>query len=252
MKTHGVTGNLLITCQDRKGLVAAVSDFIVRHGGNIIHADQHTDREAGVFVQRVEFELDGFDLPRERIAPEFTAVAQSFAMNWKLRFSDETRRIAIFVSKLGHCLYDLLARWKMSELNAEIPLIVSNHPTLKQVADDFGIPFHHLHVDRHTKVDQERAILDLLEKSRIDLVVLARYMQILSDGFVESYPNRIVNIHHSFLPAFAGARPYHKAHERGVKVIGATGHYVTAELRSGTDHRARRGPCKPPGLGFRT
>jgi len=227
------TATLLLTCEDRRGLVAAVSDFIVRHSGNIIHADQHTDREAGVFVQRVEFELDGLELPRERIASEFTPVAEGYGMSWRLKFSDETRRVAILVSKLGHCLYDLLARWKMGELNAEIPLIISNHPDLQSVAEDFGVPFEHLAVSRETKAAQETAMLERLESRQVDLVVLARYMQILSPDFVNRFPDRIINIHHSFLPAFAGARPYHKAHDRGVKVIGATAHYVTSELDQG-------------------
>jgi formyltetrahydrofolate deformylase len=233
MPKRSATAILLLTCQDRKGLVATVSDFVVQHSGNIIHADQHTDRQAGVFVQRVEFELDGFDLPRERIASEFTPIARRCGMSWRVRFSDDTRRQAILVSKLGHCLYDLLARWKMGELKTEIPVIISNHPDLQQVAVDFGVPFEHLPVDPETKPVQERAILDLLERHRVDLVVLARYMQILGEGFVERYPDRIINIHHSFLPAFAGARPYHKAHDRGVKVIGATAHYVTPSLDQG-------------------
>jgi formyltetrahydrofolate deformylase len=228
-----VTAILLLSCRDRLGLVAAVSDFIVGHGGNIVHADQHTDRRAGVFVQRVEFELAGFDLPRERIPAEFTPIARRFAMEWELRFSDETRRVAILVSKLGHCLYDLLARWKMGELTAEIPLIVSNHQDLGSVADDFDIPFQHLPVTAKSKPQQERALQRLLEQNGVDLILLARYMQILSGDFVERHPQRIINIHHSFLPAFAGSRPYHKAHDRGVKVIGATAHYVTADLDQG-------------------
>jgi formyltetrahydrofolate deformylase len=233
MKRKTVTATLLLTCGDRKGLVATVSDFVLRHGGNIIHADQHTDLEAGVFVQRVEFELEGFDLSRDEIPREFAPLAERFGMDWRLRLSDEPRRIAILVSKFGHCLYDLLARWRMRELDAEIPLVISNHATLERVARDFEIPFRHLPVDASTKPAQERAIRGLLERERVDLVVLARYMQILSPDFVGRYPQRIINIHHSFLPAFAGARPYHKAHDRGVKVIGATAHYVTADLDEG-------------------
>jgi formyltetrahydrofolate deformylase len=227
------TATLLLTCADRKGLVASVSDFVVRYGGNIVHADQHTDEEAGVFVQRVEFELDGLDLPRDGIAPTFAPVADELGMRWRLRFSDEPRRVAILVSKLGHCLCDLLSRWRMGELSAEIPLVISNHPDLRPVAEDLKIPFHHLPVENATKADQEGEILELLERERVDLVILARYMQILSDNVVDAYPNRVINIHHSFLPAFPGARPYHQAHDRGVKVIGATAHYITADLDEG-------------------
>jgi len=233
MKSPRKTGILLLTCPDRKGLVAAVSDFVVRHGGNIVHADQHTDREARVFVQRVEFELDGLDLARDEIAPTFSPIAKQLGMDWRLRFSDEPRRVAILVSKLGHCLCDLISRWRMGELRAEIPLVISNHDEMRPVAEEVGIEFHHLPVDKTTRPEQERKILELLREAKIDLVVLARYMQILSNGMVDAYPDKIINIHHSFLPAFAGARPYHRAHDRGVKVIGATAHYVTAELDEG-------------------
>jgi len=228
-----LTATLLITCAERRGLVAAVSQFIVGHGGNIVHADQHTDRRAGVFVQRVEFELAGFDVARERIPELFEPVARCFDMTWELRFSDATRRVLILVSKLGHCLYDLLARWKMGELPARIPLIVSNHPELGAVARDFGVPFEHLPVTAESRPDQQQALDALIEQHEVDVIVLARYMQILGPEFVRRHSGRIINIHHSFLPAFAGARPYHKAHERGVKVIGATAHYVTEELDQG-------------------
>jgi formyltetrahydrofolate deformylase len=233
MKSPRTTGILLITCPDQKGLVAAVSDFVVRHGGNIVHADQHTDREALVFVQRVEFELDGLDLTRDQIGPEFSPLARRFGMDWHLRFSDEPRRIAILVSRMGHCLCDLVSRWRMGELRAEIPLVISNHADLRPVAEEVGIAFHHLPVDKTTRPDQEHSIRKLLEQEKIDLVVLARYMQILGEDLVGAYPNRVINIHHSFLPAFPGARPYHRAHDRGVKVIGATAHYVTTELDEG-------------------
>jgi len=233
MKHTRQTATLLLTCPDRKGLVAAVSDFVVRYGGNIVHADQHTDEEAGIFVQRVEFELEGLDLPRDGIGPAFTPVADELGMSWRVRFSDEPRRVAILVSKLGHCLCDLLSRWRMGELSAEIPLVISNHADLRPVAEELEIPFHHLPVNKDQKPEQEQKILDLLERERIDLVVLARYMQILGEGVVDAYPNRVINIHHSFLPAFPGARPYHQAHDRGVKVIGATAHYITADLDEG-------------------
>lgn len=230
---EALTATLLITCRDQKGLVAAVSDFLYRNDGNIIHADQHTDQEEQVFVQRVEWELGGFKIPREEIAPAFEQIADRFQMRWSLRFSDYTARVAVFVSRLPHCLYDLLARWRMGEYRADIPLIISNHEEHAGVAQDFGVPFHSFPITPETKAAQEEKVIALLQENRIDLVVLARYMQVLSEGFVSRYPARIVNIHHSFLPAFAGARPYHHAHERGVKLIGATAHYVTPELDQG-------------------
>jgi len=222
-----------LSCPDQKGLVAAVSNFVFENDGNIIHADQHTDLEEHYFLQRVEWELDGFAVARDDLRDAFRPIADRFSMDWSVRFSDEIQRIAIFVSQQAHCLYDVLARWKMGELRADIPLVVSNHPDLAEVAGDFGIAFHHLPVTAETKSQQEAATIGLLEKHRVDLIVLARYMQILTADFVRRYPNRIINIHHSFLPAFAGARPYYQAHERGVKVIGATAHYVTADLDAG-------------------
>jgi formyltetrahydrofolate deformylase len=233
MRDPGVTAVLLISCRDQKGLVAAVSDFLFRHEGNIIHADQHTDREEGVFLQRVEFELRGFALPRDRIGKAFAEVADRFDMRWSLRFSDEVPRLALLVSRMPHCFYDLLARWRLGEFHAEIPLVISNHDDAGQIADEFGIPFRVLPVTPATKAEQETRMLDLLGTERVDLIVMARYMQILSDAVVARYPNRIINIHHSFLPAFAGGRPYHQAHERGVKIIGATAHYATADLDQG-------------------
>ncbi len=230
---EALTATLLITCRDQKGLVAAVSDFLYRNEGNIIHADQHTDQEEQVFVQRVEWELGGFKIPREEVAPAFEQIADRFQMRWSLRFSDYTARVAVFVSRLPHCLYDLLARWRMGEYGADIPLIISNHEEHAGVAQDFGVPFHCLPITPETKVAQEEKAIALLQENRIDLLVLARYMQVLSEGFVSRFPARIINIHHSFLPAFAGARPYHHAHERGVKLIGATAHYVTPELDQG-------------------
>jgi formyltetrahydrofolate deformylase len=230
---NGVTAVLLLSCRDQKGLVAAVSDFLYRHDGNIVHADQHTDREEDVFLQRVEWQLDGFALPRDGIAEAFRPIAERFGMTWSLRFSDEVPRVAILASKLHHCLYDLLARWRLGELHAEIPLVVSNHPDARAIADEFGVAFRHFSITPDTKAGQEAQIIDELRSHRIDLVILARYMQVLSDAFVRKYPQRIINIHHSFLPAFAGARPYHQAHERGVKIIGATAHYATPELDQG-------------------
>jgi len=236
MNDQGVTAVLLLSCPDQKGLVASVSDFLYRNDGNIIHADQHTDAEEGIFLQRVEWELAGFRIPREEISEAFRPIAERFDMTWRLHFSDYLPRIAVFVSKQAHCMYDLLARQRMGEFRAKIPLVISNHPDLRSVAESAlggGAAYHHFPITPETKAAQEEAIIETLEVQRIDLIVLARYMQILSDEFVAHYPGRIINIHHSFLPAFAGARPYHQAYERGVKVIGATAHYVTAELDQG-------------------
>ena len=233
MAAKGVTAVLLLSCPDQKGLVAAVSDFLYKKDGNIIHADQHTDAEEGIFLQRVEWELEGFGIPRAQIAEAFRPIAERFGMTWSLRFSDYVPRVAVFVSNLPHCMYDLLARRHMGEFRAELPLVISNHLDLRPVASGFGAEYHHFPIAPETKDAQEAAIIETLKVQRIDLVVLARYMQVLSREFVASYPNRIINIHHSFLPAFAGARPYHQAYERGVKVIGATAHYVTAELDQG-------------------
>jgi formyltetrahydrofolate deformylase len=233
MPEQPVTATLLISCRDQRGLVASVSDFLFRNDGNIIHADQHTDKEESVFLQRVEWELNGFRIAREGIAEAFAPIAGKFGMEWSLRFSDYVPRVALFTSKLPHCLYDLLARWRMGEYRAQIPLVISNHADHRAIADEFGVAFHELPVTPETKAHQEARAIELLETSAVDLVVLARYMQVLSEGIVSRYQNRIINIHHSFLPAFAGARPYHNAHERGVKIIGATAHYVTPELDQG-------------------
>ena len=233
MDDKTVTAVLLLSCPDQKGLVASVSDFLCRNDGNIIHADQHTDAEQELFLQRVEWQLASFRVPREGIAEAFRPIAERFGMTWSLHFSDRVLRIAVFVSQQAHCMYDLLARQRMGEFRAEVPLVISNHPDLRSVAASFGAHYHHFPITPDTKAAQEQAIIETLEVQRIDLIVLARYMQIISGDFVARYPNRIINIHHSFLPAFAGARPYHQAYERGVKVIGATAHYVTAELDQG-------------------
>ncbi len=226
------TATLLISCPDRPGLVAKIANFVYSNGGNIIHADQHTDFSAGLFLIRIEWELDNFNLPREFIAPAFGAIATQIEANWQLHFSDVFPRLAIWVTKQDHCLLDLLWRHKAKEINAYIPLIVSNHDKLKPIAQQFGIDFYYIPISTETKSDSENKQLELLKKYNIDLVVLAKYMQILSPEFVLNFPNAI-NIHHSFLPAFPGANPYHRAHERGVKIIGATAHYVTADLDEG-------------------
>lgn len=226
------TATLLISCPDQPGLVAKIANFIYANGGNIIHADQHTDFTTGLFLTRIEWQLEGFNLPREVIAPAFSAIAKPIEASWQLHFSDSIPRIAIWVTKQDHCLLDLLWRQQAKELTAEIPLIVSNHSNLELITQQFGIDFYHIPVTKETKLEQEARELELLEQYNIDLVVLAKYMQILSAEFIAKFP-KVINIHHSFLPAFAGANPYHRAYERGVKIIGATAHYVTEDLDEG-------------------
>lgn len=223
---------LLVSCPDQQGLVAKIANFIYANGGNILHADQHRDPEAELFLTRIEWALAGFNLPRELIEPAFAAIAAPLGATWQLHFSDAVPRIAIWVSRQSHCLLDLLWRHQAGEFRAEIPLMISNHDTLRPIADQFGIAYHHLPITAATKAAQEEQQLALLKEHNIDLVVLAKYMQILSDEFVAAFPT-IINIHHSFLPAFVGANPYHRAYERGVKIIGATAHYVTADLDQG-------------------
>ena len=228
------TAILLIHCPDNKGIVSTVSEFIFKNSGNITFLAQHVDMDRQVFFMRIEWELDGFIIPDEKIGEYFdTLIAKKFDMKWQLHFSHEVPRMALFVSKQPHCLYDILARWKSNEFEVRIPLIISNHPDLKQVADQFGVDFHLFEINGDNKPQQEEAQLRLLAEHRVEFIVLARYMQILSPEFIGHYRNRIINIHHSFLPAFPGARPYHSAFERGVKIIGATSHYVTEELDAG-------------------
>jgi formyltetrahydrofolate deformylase len=225
---------LLIHCPDQKGIVISITEFIFANGGNILYLDQHVDTERQVFFMRVEWDLHDFVIADGKIDEYFeTLVARRYSMSWGLHFSDEVPRMALFVSKLPHCFYDILARYEAGEWQVEIPLIISNHPDMQTAAGRLGIDFVHLPVTRENQAEQEHKQLELLQQYRIDFIVLARYMQILSDGFIGSYPDRIINIHHSFLPAFPGARPYHSAHDRGVKIIGATSHYATAELDSG-------------------
>ncbi|MCC5667653.1 formyltetrahydrofolate deformylase [Nostoc sp. CHAB 5784] len=226
------TATLLISCPDQRGLVAKFANFIYSNGGNIIHADQHTDFAAGLFLTRIEWQLDGFNLPREFIAPAFNAIAQPLDAKWEIRFSDTVPRIAIWVSRQDHCLFDLIWRQRAKEFIAEIPLIISNHSNLKVVAEQFNIDFQHILINKDNKSEQEAQQLELLRQYKIDLVVLAKYMQIVSADFISQFP-QIINIHHSFLPAFIGANPYHRAFERGVKIIGATAHYATADLDAG-------------------
>lgn len=229
-----VTAIIRIHCPDQRGIVARVTDFIHRNNGNVVALDQHTDREESRFYMRIEWELDGFALTQDQIEPAFQhAIATPCQMTWKINFSDHKPRMAIMVSKMSHCLYDLLARYQGKELDVEIPLIVGNHQQMETIAKQFNIPFHHLVVTAANKAEQEALQIRLMEEHDIDFIVLARYMQILSPTFIQRYPEKIINIHHSFLPAFAGAKPYHAAHARGVKIIGATSHYVTEELDAG-------------------
>jgi len=231
--TVSATGVLLLSCPDQRGVVAAVAEFISAHGGNIVHAEQHTDDVERVFFQRVEFELDGFSLDRHEILNAFTSVSDKFSMNAQLRFTDNLPRIAILASKQSHCLFDLLSRWRSGELPADIVTVIDNHPDHADLVQHMGVPYVHLPVTPETKSSQELAVLETLNKNQVDLVILARYMQILSPQLVDAYQSRIINIHHSFLPAFIGANPYRQAHDRGVKIIGATAHYVTEELDEG-------------------
>lgn len=224
---------LLISCPDRKGIVAAVTRFISEHNGNILHLDQHVDTEENVFFMRVEFEEQGFAIPADRLAEEFRPIADEFRMQWVLRRSDAVPRMALFVSKESHCLFDVLSRVQAGEWQVEVPLVIGNHEDLAPVAERFGVRFEAYPITKENREEQERAELRRLEEERIDFVVLARYMQIVSPAFVARFPNRVINIHHSFLPAFPGARPYHSAYARGVKIIGATSHYVTSELDMG-------------------
>ena len=231
---HSETAIIRIHCPDQSGIVARVTDFIHRNNGNVVALDQHTDRDDKRFFMRVEWELDGFGLTREQIAPAFEfAIATPCKMKWRIDFSDEIPRMALFVSKMSHCLYDLLARYQGGEMKVEIPLVISNHTDLGDVVKKFGINFIHIPVTAATKTEQEKLEIEILKEHQIDFIVLARYMQVLSEDFVNHFPERIINIHHSFLPAFAGAKPYHAAHTRGVKLIGATSHYVTSDLDQG-------------------
>lgn len=224
---------LLISCSDQKGLVAAVSDFIFRHGGNILHTDEHTDAESAWFLMRVEFDPVGFDLALSDFTREFQPIAQKFDMEWRLAPPRERKKMAIMVSKYDHCLVDLLYRHKIGELNCDIPLILSNHADNQPIADFYQVPFLVVPVSKENRREAELKQMALLREHNIDFTVLARYMQVLSNDFVASFPHRIINIHHSFLPAFVGAKPYHQAFQRGVKLIGATSHYVTEVLDDG-------------------
>ena len=228
------TATMLIYCPDEKGIILSVTNYISTNNGNIVDLDQHVDSEQKIFFMRVEWTLSDFNIPRENIDAHFgSEVAQKYQMQYTVHFRDEKIRMALMVSKMDHCFNDILSRYKSGEWNLEIPLIISNHPDMEETANRFGIPYHYIPVSKQTKVEQEKKQLQLLSDNKIEFVVLARYMQILSENFIKDYSNRIINIHHSFLPAFPGAKPYHSAHERGVKIIGATSHYVTKDLDAG-------------------
>jgi formyltetrahydrofolate deformylase len=224
---------LLISCPDRRGLVASISDFVFRHGGNILHADEHRDDTSNLFLMRVEFDPAGFDFDLAEFSKFFTPIAENFSMEWRLAQSAHRPRMAILVSKYDHCLVDLLYRHQSGELHCDIPLIISNHENSEPTASFYKVPFFHVPASKENRQEAEQRILSLLAEHQPDFIVLARYMQILTNAFVNTYPHRIINIHHSFLPAFIGAKPYHQAYARGVKLIGATSHYVTEVLDDG-------------------
>ena len=233
-KNSSTNAILLMHCPDQPGILAVVTDFINVNGGNILYLDQYVDRENHVFFMRVEWDLTNFIIPQNKIEDYFnTLYGQKYDMSFNLYFNDRKPRMAIFVSKMSHCLYDILARYTAGEWNVEIPVIISNHPDLESVAKRFDIDYHIFPVNKENKAEQEAKELELLKKYDIDFIVLARYMQVVSSDFIKHYPDKIINIHHSFLPAFMGAKPYHAAFERGVKLIGATSHYVTTDLDAG-------------------
>jgi len=227
------TATLLVHCPDRRGIVAALAQLLYGHGANILNADQHTDVASGQFFQRVRFDVAELHTDRHALEQAIRETAERFAMRWRIAWADRPKRVAVFVSRYDHCLQDLLWRHRAGELRCAIPLVVSNHPDLEGVAAHYGVPFRVFPIRPESKAEQERRELELLGAEAIDLVVLARYMQVLSVDFIERYAGRIINIHHSFLPAFMGGRPYHQAAERGVKLIGATAHYATTDLDEG-------------------
>jgi formyltetrahydrofolate deformylase len=224
----------LIECPDQKGIVSAISDFIFKHGGNITEVDQYIDRESKQFFMRLVWDMDTFNLIASEVAPTFAnEIAQKYDIKWQLHFTQKPLKMGLFVSKLSHCLFDILGRHQSGDWEVEIPVIVSNHESLQSIAQAFNIPFVYLPINKNNKKEQEAKQLQLMRDYNIDFIVLARYMQILSEEFIAQYPNKIINIHHSFLPAFVGAKPYHAAYQRGVKIIGATSHYVTNDLDAG-------------------
>ena len=224
---------LLVSCPDQKGIVATVSDFVYKHGANIVESEQHQDVDFNLFLMRLEWDLDGFDLSMAEFHRHFASMAERFQMQWRVALTSYRPRVAILLSRLDHCLADLLYRQKDGELHCEFPLVISNHPDAKRWTDFYEVPFFVVEVEKQNKVEAEAKMLSLLEQHKVDVVVLARYMQILSTAFIHRFPHSMINIHHSFLPAFIGAKPYHRSYERGVKLVGATSHYVTEILDEG-------------------
>ncbi len=232
-KTMTKTATLLVNCPDKKGIVASIANFLLTHNANILHADQHQDAENNLFLMRVEWDMADFQLTESEFNEHFKLIAQEYAMTWKLKSNQIKPKVAIMVSQYDHCLADLLHRYKNGELDCEVSLVVSNHKITESLVNFYEIPFHFIEINKENKIEAEQRQFLLFDQFNIDLIILARYMQILSPDFVKRYPQKIINIHHSFLPAFIGAKPYHRAHERGVKLIGATSHYVTEALDEG-------------------
>lgn len=234
MSTNGTNAILLIHCPDQPGIISSVTQFLADYQGNVVDLDEHVDRDHNIFFMRVEWEMGNFGISKEDLPEYFRAnYADRYNMKWELYFTSKKPRMALFVTKLSHNLFDVLGRQQSGDWNVEIPLMISNHEHLKDIADRFDIPFHYIPITKENKKEQEAKQLELLKNNQIDFIVLARYMQILSSDFIEHYTNKIINIHHSFLPAFPGAKPYHSAFDRGVKIIGATSHYVTSDLDAG-------------------
>ena len=233
MSSTSTVATLLVQCPDRKGLIAALAQLLYDHGANILQAQQHTESSEQMFFQRIRFDMAELDISRQALQDLLSIECERYKMRWRISYSDRPKRLAIFVSKFEHCLHDLLLRHRLGEFDCELAMVISNHPDLEPVASQFGVPFHVFPITSETKAEQEKKEISFLEQEKVDLIVLARYMQILSNWFVSRFPERIINIHHSFLPAFSGARPYHQAHEQGVKLIGATAHYATSELDEG-------------------
>lgn len=227
-------GRLLISCQDRTGIIAAVSQFLYQQGANIIHSDQHaTEQENGIFFMRIAFQLDQLGEKVVSMREQFRPIAERFSMEWKISLASQKKKIALFVSKYDHCLQELLWRWRIGELDADIKVVISNHPDCKLLVEPYGLPYYHIPVTREIREEAAIEQLKILQQAEVDTVILARYMQIIPKSMIDVYPNQIINIHHSFLPAFVGANPYERAFDRGVKLIGATAHYVTEELDEG-------------------
>ncbi len=234
MTANGTNAILLIHCDDQPGIISSITQFLAQHNGNVVDLDEHVDRDHGIFFMRIEWEMSDFKLSKEELPAYFEKhYAEQFDMKWELHFTSKKPRMALFVTRLSHCLFDVLGRHQSGDWHVDIPLIISNHDHLKGVADRFEIPFYHIPITKENKAAQEERQLQLLSEHQVDFIVLARYMQILSEDFINHYTNKVINIHHSFLPAFPGAKPYHSAFDRGVKIIGATSHYVTSDLDAG-------------------